>query len=301
MPWPATIRAAAGSRQRRRRSAGSAGASPRRAPKETRAAVAPARRRGGATPAPPGDTAATERQNPIGVLANAAPPSQSGPAALWMAPVQVALHRARPPLLRRRSSRPAPWRMAPMPAPPCRARRSPLRRRSGHLVCPLTADRAARRTEQGAWPRRVASLRGQACRARPSPLRRRSRYSACPPDRGPSDASAGAAAHTTRDSVHSRHQSPPRRHIPAAVRRHIWLRDGGRCCYREPLSGRRCTSSHLLQIDHLLPVAEGGGAPDIAPPPRCWRATRLRWPTACRWPGGDTLRSPAVGRPWRRR
>ena len=73
-----------GSGQRRRRSAGSAGASPRRAPKETRAAVAPvapARRRGGATPAPPGDTAATARQNPIGVLANAAPPSQSGPAA----------------------------------------------------------------------------------------------------------------------------------------------------------------------------------------------------------------------------
>ena len=52
---------------------------------------------------------------------------------------------------------------------------------------------------------------------------------------------------------------PLRRHIPAAVRRHIWQRDGGRCCYRDPLTGRRCTSSHLLQIDHLLPVAQGGG------------------------------------------
>ena len=79
------------------------------------------------------------------------------------------------------------------------------------------------------------------------------------PGGGPPDASAGAAAHPTRDSAPSRHQSPPRRHIPAAVRRHVWLRDGGRCCYRDPLSGRRCTSSHLLQIDHLLPVAEGGG------------------------------------------
>ena len=76
---------------------------------------------------------------------------------------------------------------------------------------------------------------------------------------GPPEASAGAAAHTTRDSVHRRHQSPPRRHIPAAVRRHVWLRDAGRCCYRDPLSERRCTSSHLLQIDHLLPVAQGGG------------------------------------------
>ena len=79
------------------------------------------------------------------------------------------------------------------------------------------------------------------------------------PDGGPPDASAGAAAHTTREPVHSRHQSPRRRHIPAAVRRHIWQRDGGRCCYRDPLTGRRCTSSHLLQIDHLLPVSEGGG------------------------------------------
>ena len=79
------------------------------------------------------------------------------------------------------------------------------------------------------------------------------------PDGGPPEASAGAAAHPTRDSAHSRPQSPPRLHIPAAVRRHVWLRDAGRCCYRDPLSGRRCTSSHLLQIDHLLPVAQGGG------------------------------------------
>ena len=93
-----------GSGQRRRRSAGSAGASPRRAPKETRAAgpaqrvdessgrapnrtradmapAVPARRTGCATPASPGNTAATERQNPIGVLASAAPPSQSAPAS----------------------------------------------------------------------------------------------------------------------------------------------------------------------------------------------------------------------------
>ena len=202
--------AAAGPAQRVDESSG-------RAPNRTRAAVAPvapARRTGGATPAPPGDTSATDRQNPIGVLANTAPPSQSGPAApldgaraggapsggapaararrrvrssapqsarhCWMAPVQAALHRARPPLLRRRSSRPAPWRMAPMPAQAWRARRSPLRRRSGHFVCPLTADRAARRTEQRAWPRRMASLRAQAYRARRSSLRRRSRYSAGP-------------------------------------------------------------------------------------------------------------------------
>ena len=56
-----------------------------RAPNRTPAAgvpVAPARRRGGATSAPQGDAVATERQNPIAMLANAAPPRQSAPAAL---------------------------------------------------------------------------------------------------------------------------------------------------------------------------------------------------------------------------
>ena len=69
----------------------------------------------------------------------------------------------------------------------------------------------------------------------------------------------GSAPRFTRDAARGPRQSPLRRPIPAAVRRHVWLRDGGRCCYRDPLTGRRCNSSHLLQIDHLLPVAEGGG------------------------------------------
>ena len=64
----------------------------------------------------------------------------------------------------------------------------------------------------------------------------------------------------TREPVHSRHQSPRRRHIPAAVRRHIWQRDGGRCCYRDPLTG---TALHLFPSAADRPpvaaVAEGGG------------------------------------------
>ena len=112
-----------GNGQRRRRSAGSAGASPRRAPNKTRAAgaaagpaqrvnessrrapnrtraaaapAAPARRGGGATPAPQGDTAATERQNPIAMLASAAPPQQSAPAVLWHGARAGGISRARP-------------------------------------------------------------------------------------------------------------------------------------------------------------------------------------------------------------
>ncbi len=96
-----------GNGHRRRRSAGSAGASLSRAPKtrraagaaagpaqgvhessprapnRTRAAVAPAapaQRGGGDTAAPQGGAAA-ERQSPIAMLANAAPPRQSAPAA----------------------------------------------------------------------------------------------------------------------------------------------------------------------------------------------------------------------------
>ena len=60
---------------------------------------------------------------------------------------------------------------------------------------------------------------------------------------------------------------------------------------------RRCALALrcLCSSQNAPRIRTGGsaGAPDVAPPPRCWRATRLRWPTACRWPGGDTLRSPA--------
>ena len=83
---------------------------------------------------------------------------------------------------------------------------------------------------------------------------------AVPPDGGAAGAAAGSSSHITGDSSHGPRRSPLRRPLPAAVRRHIWQRDEGRCCYRDPLTGRRCTSSHLLQIDHLLPVAQGGGS-----------------------------------------
>ena len=248
-----------GSGQRRRRSAGSAGTSPQRAPKETRAAgpaggpaqrvdessgrtpnrtratgppVAPARLTGGTTPAPPGDTAATDRQNPIGVLASAAPPSQSAPSA----PLDGA--------------------------------------RAGGAPSGAPAATSAPKFASGALA--DGSHAGTAVPGSPVTTSAPQPALGVSPDGGPSGASAGAAAHTTREPVHSRHRSPPRRHIPAAVRRHIWLRDGGRCCYRDPLSGRRCASSHLLQIDHLLPVAEGGGPEPSNLILRCFAHHRMR-------------------------
>ena len=50
------------------------------------------------------------------------------------------------------------------------------------------------------------------------------------------------------------------RAIPAAVKRQVWRRDGGRCTYVDRETGRRCNSRHLIEIDHILPYALGGGA-----------------------------------------
>ena len=50
------------------------------------------------------------------------------------------------------------------------------------------------------------------------------------------------------------------RAIPQATKREVWRRDSDRCSYKGPVTGRRCTSRHLLQIDHIKPVAVGGGA-----------------------------------------
>jgi HNH endonuclease len=57
-----------------------------------------------------------------------------------------------------------------------------------------------------------------------------------------------------------RREPPPttdRGHVPAHVRRVVWERDGGRCQY--PLaSGGVCGSTLRLELDHVLPRAQGG-------------------------------------------
>jgi hypothetical protein len=60
-----------------------------------------------------------------------------------------------------------------------------------------------------------------------------------------------------------RAEAPPARrrrsrHIPAAVRRAVWTRDGGRCAF----VGRngRCTENGFLEFHHVVPFASGGPA-----------------------------------------
>jgi len=49
--------------------------------------------------------------------------------------------------------------------------------------------------------------------------------------------------------------------VPAAVKREVWIRDGGRC--QLPLEGGGiCGSTHRLQFDHVIPRAHGGKATD---------------------------------------
>jgi 5-methylcytosine-specific restriction endonuclease McrA len=45
--------------------------------------------------------------------------------------------------------------------------------------------------------------------------------------------------------------------IPAAVRREVWRRDSGRCCYVD-VGGRRCRETNNIEFHHKTPFALGG-------------------------------------------
>ena len=46
------------------------------------------------------------------------------------------------------------------------------------------------------------------------------------------------------------------RYIPAAMRRHVWTRDEGRCAFVGTLG--RCTETGCLEFHHIVPFARGG-------------------------------------------
>jgi len=51
--------------------------------------------------------------------------------------------------------------------------------------------------------------------------------------------------------------APGSRHIPAEVKRAVWLRDAGRCVF-VGASGHRCTATGFLEFHHVKPHAVGG-------------------------------------------
>ena len=60
-----------------------------------------------------------------------------------------------------------------------------------------------------------------------------------------------------RKSLAEMDTTPKSRHIPAAVRRAVHERDGGRCTYRDE-HGRRCSKRHDLEFHHREPFGQGG-------------------------------------------
>jgi hypothetical protein len=65
-------------------------------------------------------------------------------------------------------------------------------------------------------------------------------------------------AASTRPASASRPCAPRSRHVPAAVKRYVWQRDGGQCAF----VGRqgRCTERAFLEFHHVVPYAAGGQA-----------------------------------------
>ena len=64
---------------------------------------------------------------------------------------------------------------------------------------------------------------------------------------------------TTEHPQRSRRPRDGSRHVPAAVKRAVWARDGGRCTFVSD-DGQRCPSRRALEFDHIEPVARGGTA-----------------------------------------
>jgi hypothetical protein len=62
-----------------------------------------------------------------------------------------------------------------------------------------------------------------------------------------------AAAERPRVARAPRHRS---RHIPAAVKREVWRRDGGRCAFSGTQG--RCTETGFIEFHHVVPFAAGG-------------------------------------------
>lgn len=54
-----------------------------------------------------------------------------------------------------------------------------------------------------------------------------------------------------------RRQAPTSRHVPRAVRRAVFARDGAQCTFHDE-DGHRCAAKTLLELDHIDPFALGG-------------------------------------------
>ncbi len=72
-------------------------------------------------------------------------------------------------------------------------------------------------------------------------------------------ATAAAVAEASCAEASTQARTAKRDHIPAHVRREVWMRDGGRCQWRLD-SGGICGSTRQLELDHIQPRSRGGAS-----------------------------------------
>jgi len=73
------------------------------------------------------------------------------------------------------------------------------------------------------------------------------------PPRGPGE----GQVRRHRGAAPSRGSAAGSRHIPAEVKRAVWLRDLGRCAF-VAAEGRRCNERAFVEFHHVRPYAAGG-------------------------------------------
>ncbi len=54
--------------------------------------------------------------------------------------------------------------------------------------------------------------------------------------------------------------APPKRSrsISKILRQQVWIREGGQCTHKDPVTGRPCRSRFKLEVDHQIPFSQGG-------------------------------------------
>lgn len=86
-----------------------------------------------------------------------------------------------------------------------------------------------------------------------------------------------------------RETAPGSRHVPAEVKRAVWVRDLGRCAFTGT-EGRRCDERGFLEFHHVRPFAAGGEPTAANIELRCRRHNDYEARTYC---GPDTAREAA--------
>ena len=72
---------------------------------------------------------------------------------------------------------------------------------------------------------------------------------------------------------------PPSRYIPAPIQKAVFFRAQGRCEYKPPHDGARCTSRHALELHHHHPYGRGGAhsVENLSAYCRVHNAAQARW------------------------